>query len=356
MLRPSLMRLSPSLAVVIASCLAVLPARADSPAGPVTPTPPAPASKPAGAADAPPPDPVKVAADKQAALIKKGSELCAAGEVAEGLTSLRAAWAHNEDAELAATIAACEVKASDWPSAATYFAYALRTVSDPEQRKPLEAAFTDARARVGAVKVTVSIDGADVFVGDDFAGQSPLPGEVYVAPGTTRITAKRTGYGEVDGTVSVQARGTTTLKLDLAAGSTGGSTHHFAERRSVTPAYVLGAVGLIAAGAGAALYAVGATKGAAADALLAELQTANTSKTPCATYIGGCNTLASLRSGHDTFTDVGAGVLIGGGALLAVGLIYGVRASAAPATDRAGLTLVPVASPSGGGVLAHGTF
>ena len=196
---------------------------------------PPPASKPAGAADAPPPNPVKVAADKQAALAKKGAELCAAGEVAEGLAALRAAWAQHEDAELAATLAACEVKASDWPGAATYFAYALRTVSDPEQRKPLEAAFTDVRARVGAVKVTVSIDGADVFVGDDFAGQSPLPGEVYVTPGKTRITAKRTGYGEVDGTVSVQARGTATLKLDLTTEGAVAPTHPFVEHRSATP-------------------------------------------------------------------------------------------------------------------------
>jgi hypothetical protein len=355
MLRAPLMRLSPSLPLVLASCLAVLPAlsaRADAQ--------PEPAPRNGGdpqAPGAPPPpkvDPVKAAADKLAALIKKGSELCAAGDVDEGLAALRAAWAQHENADLAATLASCEVKASEWPGAAEHLAYALRIKDDPEQRKPLEATFTDVRARVGAVKVTVTVDGADVFVGDRFAGQSPLPAEVYVAPGKTRITAKRPGYGEIEGTVDVEARGTATLTLDLAAEGAVAGSHHVAERTSATPAYVLGAVGLIVAGAGAALYATGASKGSAADALLAELQ-AGYSSTPCAPSHPGCVTLANLRLGHDTFTEVGAGVLIGGGALLAAGLIYGLRASSSPSRSAL-LTLAPVASPSGGGLLAHGTF
>jgi hypothetical protein len=360
MLRAPLMRLSPSLPLVLASCLAVLPAlpaRADAQ--------PEPAPRNGGdpqAPGAPPPpkvDPVKAAADKLAALIKKGSELCAAGDVDEGLAALRAAWAQHENADLAATLASCEVKASEWPGAAEHLAYALRIKDDPEQRKPLEATFTDVRARVGAVKVTVTVDGADVFVGDRFAGQSPLPAEVYVAPGKTRITAKRTGYGEIEGTVEVQARGTATLTLDLAAEGAVAASHRVAERRSPTPAYVLGAFGLVAAGVGAAVYTFGASKGAAADALLAELSQPPKSgygANPCASYNAGCTTLANLRSGHDTFTEVGAGVLIGGGVLLAAALIYGLRASSSPAPQGALLTLAPMASPSGGGVLAQGTF
>jgi hypothetical protein len=344
------MRLSPSLTLVLASCLVALPARADAQAVNDAGSVPTPSG-----ASPPKVDPVKVAAAKLAELVKKGTDLCAAGDVDEGLASLRAAWAQHEDADLAANLASCEVKASEWPGAAEHLAYALRVKDDPAQRKPLEAAFIEVRARVGAVKVTVTVDGADVFVGDRFAGQSPLPGEVYVAPGKARITAKRTGYGEVEGAVDVQARGTATVTLDLAAEGAVASSHRVAERRSLAPAYVLGAVGLVAVGAGAALYATGASKGSAADALLAELIIADKSHQPCASYNGGCTTLANLRSGHDTFTEVGAGVLIGGGALLAAALVYGLRASS-PAPQGALLILAPVASPSGGGFLARGTF
>src|SRR5262249_33982602 len=140
------------------------------------------------------------------------------------------------------------------------------------QRKPLEATFLNVRARVGAVKVKVTVDGADVFADDRFVGQSPLPGEIYVKPGEAHISAKKTGYGELDQVVSVRAGGTAEVALDLTNENAANGNHGTGERRSLTPAFVMGGLGLVAAGVGAALFAAGAAKGSAADSILAELR------------------------------------------------------------------------------------
>lgn len=362
------MRLPPSIVLfALAACLAAPPARADdAPPASAVPDPdvakPVPRhdpSKPdAAKPDAAKPDPVKVAAARLAELIRRGAQLCTAGEVDDGLAALNAAWAQRPDPDLAVQLATCEVKGEQWPGAAEHLAYALRNKDDPEQRKPLEATFLGVRARVGAVKVKVTVDGADVFAGDRFAGQSPLPGEVYVSPGEAHVSAKKTGFGELDAVVSVQAGGTAEVTLDLTNESAAATSRRTPERRSPTPAYVFGGIGLAAAGVGAALYATGAAKGSAADSLLADLQTARNA--PCAgAPAAGCNTLQSLRSGHDTFVNAGAGTLLVGGGLLGVALVLGLRAAfSTPSSSRSALTITitPTAWASGAGLGAAGTF
>ncbi len=341
MLGPSPMLRPPWIAfVTLAASLAALPALADE-------------------GDAPQrlkPDPAKIAA-KLAELVKKGTDLCAAGELDDGLAALNAAWMRKQDVDVAVALAACEVKAQAWPVAAEHLAFALRNRDDAAMHEALDATFANVQARVGAVKVTVSVDGADVFVGDRLAGQSPLAAEVYVAPGTTRISAKKTGYGEVSASGSVQAGGTANVTLDLNNASEVASqtSRRQGQRHSMTPAVVLGGVGLVVAGVGAALYVGGASKGSAADELLAELQSGGSSL-PCTKATLGCNTLKDLRSGHDLFVNTGTVFLIAGGAALAAAFGYGLWASFSTPSDSTALTLLPVASPSGGALLLHGTF
>jgi hypothetical protein len=332
------------------------------------------------ASETPPPAPkvdlAKLAAEKLADLIKRGNEQCTAGDVDQGLPALRAAWTQRQDADLAVALASCEIKASEWPSAADHLAWALRNKDDPETRKSLEATFTNVRARVGAVKVTVTVDGADVFAGDRFAGQSPLPGEVFVAAGKSRIFAKKTGYGEIEGTVDVKPGGTAILKIDLAGEGTVAQSQRVTGSRSAAPAYVMGAVALVALGAGTAFYAAALSKGDAADDLLGTLQTdyPKQGTSPCApTTHAACSTLQSLRSSHDTFAGAGTGFLAGGGALGAAAIIYGLWAAFSPPPVERPSTLgratpadaafggrAPIVgvsvSPGAGGVWLRGAF
>jgi hypothetical protein len=358
-MRPS----APIALLVLAACLRALPARADEP--------PAPAAHPdagkAAPADAPKAvDPAKAAADAAAAaelakaaaarhtaLVKQGKELCDAGEVDQGLVALDAAWSQQDDPDLALALANCEIKAQRWPGAAEHLAYVLRATSDPEARKGIEPTFVDVRRRVGAVKVKVTLEGADVFVADHYAGQSPLNAEVYVLPGRARVSAKKPGYAEVERGVDVQANGTAEITLDLAGESdVGRSRPEPIAPRSRTPAYVLGGLTLVAAGVGAALVAGGAAQGSAGDSLLGELQGAG-GKYPCPTA-PGCATLQSLRSGHDTWINAGIGVFGVDGALLGATIIYSLWATRAP--ERASLSFAPVASAGSGGIVARGAF
>jgi hypothetical protein len=214
--------------------------------------------------------------------------------------------------------------------------------------------FLGVRARVGAVKVSVNVEGADVFAGDRFVGTAPLPGEVYVAPGKAHISAKKTGYGEIEGTVEVAAQGTATLALDLASEGPTATSHRLPEPRSKTPAFVLGGITLLTAGVGAALYAYGASQGSAADNLLNELQT--TTSQPCISGALGCQTLKSMRQTHDTFVNAGTGMLIVSGGFGAATLIYALWATARPSSASRGLSITPVASSQGGALMLRGSF
>jgi hypothetical protein len=342
-----------SLALAAALVHVATPARADS----VVPPP------------APKFDLAKAEAQRLAEMIKRGKEMCAAGDVDQGLPALRAAWTQRQDVELAVALGACEIKASEWASAAEHLAYAIRSTDVPETKKSLEATFANVRARVGAVTVTVTIDGADVFAGNRFVGQSPLPGEVFVSPGPARISAKRTGYGEVEGQVDLKPGGSAALKLDLAGEGTVAQSQKVTRHRSVAPAYVLGAIGAVAAGFGAAYEAAAFAKGSAGDDLLGALirdypaQGSN----PCygSTHTA-CTTLSNLRQSHDTFSNVGTGLLAGGGALIGVGVIYGLWAtfSEPPSERRAQIrrdriTVDVGAAPfakGSAGLSIHGTF
>ncbi len=299
-------------------------------------------------------DAAKAAAERHAALVKQGTEQCNGGALEEGLVAFDAAWAQQPDADLAVLIAACDVKAKRWPEAAEHLAYALRIKRDPEVRRGLEPTFVDVRARVGAVKVKVNIEGADVFVQDRYAGTSPLAGEVYVAPGEARISAKKPGFGEVQKEVSVPASGTAEVALTLTDEAVSGRGSGLPARRSRTPAYVLGGLTLVTAGIGAALVAAGASKGSAADGLLGELQSGYGTSAPCPTNVG-CSTLSDLRSGHDSLVNAGIGFFGVSGALLVTTVIYGLWASRAP-DYNAGLRFAPVASSSGGGLTVKGAF
>jgi hypothetical protein len=316
-----------------------------------------PDAKPDPKAEAAKAEAAKAAAAKLTELVKHGTETCAGGDVDEGLPALRAAWAQHQDAEIALALAQCEIKATDWPSAAEHLAFALRHKEDPEQRKGIEATFLNVRARVGAVKVTVNVDGADVFVGDRFAGQSPLPGEVYVLPGAGHIFAKKTGYGEIEGTVDVKANGTATLALDLAGQGATVQSHRIPERRSMAPLYALASIGGAGVVAGVALFAASAAAGSAADDLLSSLKRDYASQPyPCTPLRTACTSLYNMRANHDLYANVGTGALGVGGAFVGAAIIYGLWATFSTAPERTSLILVPAASPRGGAIWVRGAF
>jgi hypothetical protein len=296
---------------------------------------------------------------------KRGIEACERGDLDEGLATLASVWSRKSDPDVGGALGMCEMKAKLWPSAADHLAAALRVKQDGPDRKRLEEAFIETRKHVGAVRVTVNVEGADVFLGSRFVGQTPLPGEVFVEPGKrTTIVVKKTGFDEAQSSVEVAAERVASVKLAMVAEAPGRNRYAL-ESRTRVPFYVLGGAALVAGGVGAALYAAAVSKGAAADDLLAELKSAHGS-TPCQPSAAGCTTIGNLRSSHDTFMNVGTGFFIGGGVLLGAAVLTGVWAFTGGSPPSAGLstsgpraasiTLAPVVSPDVSGLWLRGSF
>src|SRR5262245_351945 len=110
------MRLAPSLAFALVSCLAAVPAQAQTP-------PPPPGAPPPAKSDGGKPDAMKEPpGPSPAELLKKGAEQCEHGEVEDGLATLGASWARKQEVETAIALANCEIKASEWAGAAEHLA------------------------------------------------------------------------------------------------------------------------------------------------------------------------------------------------------------------------------------------
>jgi tetratricopeptide (TPR) repeat protein len=304
-------------------------------------------------------EPAKPAPPTPAEIALRGQEMCERGDTQEAISALASALAQKASSEVATALAGCEAKVGRWAAAAEHYQAALRTTPEGPARKSLEERFAEARGHVGTVTITVNVEGADVFVGSRFVGQSPLGGEVFADPGRNLITVKKPNFDEAEQPVEVPARGAAALKIELVPGGRSANPYARSERTRV-PFYVMGGLGLVAVGAGAALYAAALSKGAAADDVLAELATRYPNQTTvCRPVHEGCLTAYSLRSGHDTFANAGTGALIGGGVLIGVAVLYGAWAFAgsAPSSSSIGrITLAPVATPSGGGMWMTGTF
>lgn len=368
------MRIRLLLALLLASTALSAPAlgqpKPDAPRPPAKPDPSVPDPGKAEPANG---DPARAAAAKLlqqqaearfAALMKRGVEACEHGDTDDGLEALRSAWVQKPEADVAAALGACEAKAGHWPEAAEHLAAALRVKEDGAERKRLEEMFLDARKRVGAVKVTVNVEGADVIVGNRIVGQSPLPGEVFVEAGKrTSITAKKAGHEEDEQSVLLGAKGTASLSFKLPIAGLGADDRYAYTRRTKVPFFVLGGAALVAGGVGAALYAAAGAKGSAADDLLAEIKAASSQKYACQPAATGCATVSALRTSRDQMMNVGTGVLIGGGVLLGAAVLTGVWAFSAPSSSSASLgpraaslSLSPAVSPEGGGLWLRGGF
>ena len=313
---------------------------------------PKPDASKAEPAKPPPPTPAEIAL--------RGQELCERGDTQEAITALTSALAQKPSPEVGAALASCEAKMGRWAAAAEHYQGALRATPEGPPRKPLEDRLAEARGHVGTITITINVEGADVFVGNRFVGQSPLGGEVFADPGRNVVTVKKPNFDEAEQAVEVPARGTAAVKIELAPGGRTPNPYARPERTRV-PFFVLGGLGLVSAGVGAALYAAALSKGAAADDVLAELAAAHpvspSQPGPCKPASPGCGSVQSLRAGHDRFMNAGTGALIGGGVLIGAAVLYGVWAFAGVAPSSTGaVTLAPVATPSGGGLWLTGTF
>jgi hypothetical protein len=92
-------------------------------------------------------------------------------------------------------LAQSELRSGHEADAAKHFAAYLRESKDASdaERQAAEAGLTAAKVVVAEIEVSVAERGSEIYVDDSLEGSSPLPGPVYVTPGSHTVEARKDG-------------------------------------------------------------------------------------------------------------------------------------------------------------------
>lgn len=301
-------------------------------------------------ADAPP-----VAADaltdQARELHLKGAALFEKGEYPQAEAAFLAAWAIKKHFQIAANLGACELKLGKSRAAAEHLAYAVRAFvpQDSPERATAAKLLAEARAKIATVTLSVDTDGADVLVDGALVGTTPLAEPLFVEPGSHTIDVRRDGEVRASAKVDAKEGSDQTLTLSgkkIAAGPDG-------------PRLGLviggGATALVLAGAGLGIAIAGSDKGNAALRVHDEIAAAGRScVSGAANFDARCGGVKSESRAADAMNGAGIGLAIGGGAVAAVTAAYWMFAPRGVAKESA--IVVPIVSPSAGGVVLRGSF
>jgi len=119
-------------------------------------------------------------------------------------------------------LAQSELRSGHEADAAKHFAQYLREHKEATEaeRQGAETGLTAAKALVGEVTLEVDVIGAEVYVDGDMEGQAPLPGTIYLTPGSHEIQARKDGK-TASAQVNATAGQSTSLSLSFARAGAG---------------------------------------------------------------------------------------------------------------------------------------
>lgn len=106
----------------------------------------------------------------------------------------------------------------DWAAALSAFERYLRDGGSkvPAPRaKEVQAAVEELRQKVGKIKITTNVEGAEILVDDVAVGKAPLPDSVLVNAGRRKLSATSSGYTPAQRMVDVAAAAETDASLEL---------------------------------------------------------------------------------------------------------------------------------------------
>jgi len=117
----------------------------------------------------------------------------------------------------ALALARVELMLGKFRDAAEHFGVGLREAKDlsAAQRREAEASLAKCVAKVGALVIKVEPAGAEVFIDGASVGTAPLPGPVYVEPGSHRVEAKLDGKQPVSERVGIVAGASLDVEMTL---------------------------------------------------------------------------------------------------------------------------------------------
>jgi hypothetical protein len=310
-------------------------------------------------------------------LYKEGVRFYRDKKWAEAESAFRAAWALSPTFDVAYNLGNAEFRQGKYRDAAEHLSFALRVwpllEATADLRPIAEKRLAEARTFVGALTVKVNVIQAEVVVDGTAVGTSPLPGEVFVAPGTHVIQAKAAGYDGANQTVTIEKGATRTIELSLEATRLMAPPAATSKVRA-TQAAPTATVGTPAPSEGPSLVVIGvgigvavaATAGGIASAVVSNAR--DDERASLLGEIGGrsacwpggapsprCGEVLDLSAAEKTFRGVSITSFIVAGAALGATLTYVFWPRAADdLSGSARVTVTP--NPYGGSLAVTGTF
>ena len=277
-----------------------------------------------------------------------------AGRYGEAEAKLKQVWALKQTYDVAGNLGVVEVKLGKYPQGAQHLAWALDhfPLTEPAKaRRGFEQELEKARARSGALRIQVSVDGAEVSVDGRSVGRSPVAAEVFVEPGAHAVAAMLPGFDPAQLTVTVDKGGARSATLALAP-----------VQPPPGPNQIVLATGGAAAGLGVVLGAVFAGVSASRASSAASQRAAlMKGETPVMCGTGAqaspaCADVAGAANAQRTFANASFWSFAGGGAVGAATLVYWLATPKGAAPAKLGMRVVPAVGPQGGSLELRGTW
>ncbi len=276
-----------------------------------------------------------------------------AGKFDEAATLLGKAWARRKTWDIAGNLGLTEKKLGRLVPAAEHLSFALANLPptvDEDAREGLSKALAAVRAEVATVRLGVNVEGAEVSIGGEAKGKSPLGGEVFTLPGRVTIEAKKDGFEPAARTVEMKKGEVQEVALELKV-----KEALPPPERSKVPAFILGGVAVASWAAGGGLLGAYAGKRDEVASLQKNILDTKRSCVPGAeNFDARCKDLEGAARTGDDFNRAGIGLLIGGGVLAAGAVGYWLWPQ--DKTLKRGMRVVPVASSEYGGFVASGEW
>ena len=151
-------------------------------------------------------------------LFKNGKAAFAKGDMPEAERLFGEAFALRKSADIAANLGQSELEQQKYRKAAEHFQWALVNLlpsATDAQRKAVETGLARSRAEVAILRLDIKPEGADVLVGDQPVGKSPVASGVYVEPGEVIVSVKHDGFIAVDKRVLVSKGTEQAIEISL---------------------------------------------------------------------------------------------------------------------------------------------
>lgn len=296
--------------------------------------------------------------ERAMALFRKGIEAHKAGNLVEAEGYYRTAFDLRKSYDIAGNLGDVELKLGKPRDAAEHLAFTMSNfplTGKPELRDRMQKAFEEARQQVGAVRITVNVERAEIMLNQRVIGKSPMSEEYFVDPGEHTFQATLKGYKPTTQTITAEKGAQLEVKLTLIA-----IAPPPPPKRSKAPAVALGVGAAVGFGAGLGLFLLSNSKLGEAEELTNEIVAANgTCREERGTVHPSCADLESKKSTVNTLDGLAIGAAsLGGLALVGMVVYLALPAPAAPPTRATGLNikLIPTAGRDSGGLLVSGSF